>query len=241
MKTKKIIKSVIRAILRYLVFWRMYFKGIEICRRKNRVDTIGKENLPHAAGTLFLANHESYFDSVIIGLSTISIWELLFRQKMIAYNAPDRKNFFGTKWEKFFFGLLKNIPVDRNTKSLEKIEDQIEKFSSTIKNGNNLLLFFEGTRSLDGSIGECKVGVAETILRSQPKHIIPITIIGIDKIIPWTKNRKDSKISRGHKGQVIIGKPLDFSEIINSEIDRKEKVKLICQRVREAVAKNYQQ
>ncbi len=217
----------------------MFFLGSYIFKIRNRIKVTGKENLPRKGRVLFLSNHQTLIDSLLIGINVVSKKDLLFCQKKIPWNAPDRKNFFSHKFAKFFFGLLKNIPTDRDKRSLTDIENQIHSYCHVLKK-NNLLLFFTGTRTRDGSIGKCKKGVAMTILEAKPDYIIPITLIGISDIMPVSVGFNYRKISSGHRGQMIIGEPLDFSGILSSNLfSERTKISLICELVEKSVQKNY--
>jgi len=233
----------IRAVLRYIANWLVYFLAILVLKILNHVEIKGRENLPKGKNRrrmMFPTNHQTLIDSLVTGFGLTSLWDLLFYQKRIAWNAPDRKNFFKKGFFKFFFGLLKNIPIDRGLNCLEDIENQIQNCGAVLKE-DNLIVFFEGTRTRDGLIGRCKRGVAKTILEFNPDHIIPITLIGINNIMPVEVGFNFWKVRRGFKGKMIIGKPLDFSEIIASEsLSENAKITLIRKEIRAAVLKNYQ-
>ncbi len=225
----------IKSPLQYILFLAMYPIARYVFGIKNKIKVTGRENLPHTTRVLFLSNHQTLIDSFLVGVNVISAKEIFFRQKLIPYNAPDRKNFLDHGFSKFFFGLLKNIPTDRNPKTLEKIQEQINSWCNILEE-NNLLLFFEGTRSRDGSIGKCKKGIAKTILQAQPDFIIPITLIGVSPIMPVDVGFNYRKISFGHRGQMIIGQPLDFSEIISSKLFSEEsKISLICEKIEKTI------
>src|SRR3989339_400195 len=84
-----------------------------IFRIKNKVEIIGRENIPHSTNALFLSNHQTLIDSFLIGLVTVSFWETLFHPERIPWNAPDRTNFLTHRVWKHLFQLLKNVPVER--------------------------------------------------------------------------------------------------------------------------------
>ncbi|PIT94750.1 hypothetical protein COT98_02210 [Candidatus Falkowbacteria bacterium CG10_big_fil_rev_8_21_14_0_10_39_9] len=226
-------KTIVKAILQYLLFWLMYLLGVYIFKIKNRIMFTGKSNLPRKTKILYISNHQTLIDSLLIGISLINCRELLLRQKNIPWNAPDRKNFLDHGFAKFFFSLLKNIPTDRNIKTKEDMKNQIDGYCQIIKRGWNLLLFFEGTRTRDGSIGKCKRGAAWTILQAKPDFIIPIRIEGISPIMPVQVGFKYGQISSGHHGQVIIGQALSFTDIISSKLSDELKVRQITKRIEE--------
>jgi len=227
-------KTIIEAILRYLALIFMYYLAGYVFKIRNRVKVIGRKNLPRRLRTLLVSKHETLIDSLLIGWATTNLWQLFFRQRYIAWNAPDRKNFLDHGFSKFFFGLLKNIPTDRDIKTKAGLDHQIDSYCQVL-DVSNLLIFFAGQRSRDGSIGECKKGVAITILRARPNYVVPINLIGIAPIMPINVGFNYRKISSGHRGKIIIGKPIDFSEIIESDLTEKTKIELICKKIEEAV------
>ena len=235
--------KIMRAVLRYILIWQMYFLAVFLFKIRNHIKISGRENLPRGKdqyGMVLLSNHQTLIDSLLTGFGLTRFWDLFFHQKRIAFNAPDRKNFLSKGFAKFFFGLLKNIPIDRGLTNQIDIENQIQSCQMVIKRRDNLLVFFEGQRTRDGSIGRCKRGVAKLILESNPNYIIPITLIGIDNIMPISVGFHWLKIRSGFKGKMIIGQPLDFSEIIASKsLSENAKITLIRKEIRAAVLKNY--
>ena len=201
-----------------------------IFRIKNKVEIIGRENIPHSTNALFLSNHQTLIDSFLIGLVTVSFWETLFHPERIPWNAPDRTNFLTHRVWKHLFQLLKNVPVERKITNLETINHQVELFCEALT-GSNLLLFFEGTRTRNGDIGECRPGVSETIRLAKPRFVVPILLEDIQVIMPIEVGFSYKGISGGHKGRIVIGQPIDFSDLDMSGRVRKE----IGHRVRQAV------
>ena len=227
----------VNAILGYFIFWLLWLLNLYIFKIRNRIKVVGRENLPRAERVLYVSNHQTLIDSLLIGSSVVSLTDLLFRQRRIPWNAPDKNNFFSHKISKHFIKLMKCVPVRRNLKSLSAINKQVSEFYQILKK-ENLLLFFEGTRTRDGSIGKCRYGPAKTILQARPDYIIPILLVGIQPIMPIEIGFKYNKITFGHKGFVIIGPSIDFSDIYNLPSDKysdKEKLKEIAWRVQNKV------
>lgn len=212
----------------------MYFLSFYIFKLLNKIKIIDKENLPRDTSILYVSNHLTLIDSLLIGANVISLWELFLLQTHIPYNAPDMKNFFSHWLGKHFIRMMKCVPVRRGSKNFSAIKRQIDVFCKLLRN-NNLLLFFEGTRSRTGEIGECKYGVAATILKAKDIQIVPIRLIGVDQIMPIESGFKYRKIFSGKKGYMIIGKPIDFEDILSSPDAEEIKIDLIKERVRNSV------
>ena len=148
-------KKIINKVLFYLLVVILYFLVVYVFKIRNKVKIIGRRNLPkNKEKILYLANHETFFDSLIIILAILTPWEIFFKQKYIPWNAPDRINFFSS-WKKYLFLLLKNIPVDRGSKSYDKIKEQVNSFLEVFEKNESLLLFWQGTETRNGVLGEC--------------------------------------------------------------------------------------
>ena len=134
--------------------------------------------------------------------------------------------------------LLKTIPIIRNSKRKKKtdndiIKKQVKRFCSALRH-SNLLLFFEGTRSRNKKIGKCKYGVAEAVRIAKPKYVVPILLHDIHNIMPIKVGFNLFKIGSNKKGFIVIGKPVDFSDLDNLSKNQEIR-KLISERVRQSV------
>lgn len=218
-----------------IIAWLWGFYTFKI---RNRIKIIGRENLPRDTNALYLSNHETLIDSFLKGISVVSFRELIFYPKRIPWNAPDRSNFFSKKLGvlRYTMGLLRNIPTARNLRSREAIHAQLDQYIEALADGN-LSLFFEGTRTRDGEIGQCKSGVAHIIQAAKPRYVIPILLVGIQPIMPIEAGFSFSKIQGGHRGHIIIGKPIKFSQ---AEIDQHGR-KYIAAKVRQSVVELQEQ
>lgn len=87
------------------------------------------------------------------------------------------------------------FPVNRGGMSMETMKTAIRQ----LKDGNNLLVFPEGTRQKSGVLGEGKKGAASLALRSGAS-ILPVAIVG------------EYRLFRPFK--VVFGKPFDAAESV---------------------------
>lgn len=204
--------------------------AIYIFQIRNRIKVRGRKNLPKENGILYVSNHETIIDSLLIGISVSSLFDIFFHYDRVPYNAPDYHNFFEHPFGEQVMFLTKCVPAHRHTKKLEVIEKDIANFCEILKKKNsNLVLFFQGTRTRDGIIGDCKYGVAKTIMTVKPKYVVPIYLHQIQEIMPIESGFNFAKIYGGHKGELYIGKPIIFSDDTNIDLVKKE--------VKEAVLK----
>ena len=228
----------LKLLISFFLFLIAWFCSYYIFRIRNKIKIIGQENLPRSVNTLFLANHQTLMDSFLIGVSVISLRELIFHPIRMPWNAPDKDNFFYNKIITNIMGLLKTIPVIRNSKRKNKndndiIKKQVKRFCSALRH-SNLLLFFEGTRSRNKKIGKCKYGVAEAVRIAKPKYVVPILLHNIHNIMPIKVGFNLFKIGSNKKGFIVIGKPVDFSDLDNLSKNQEIR-KLISERVRQSV------
>lgn len=171
----------------------------------------GKENIDRKDKYIFVSNHLSYFDIPVLVRAIPNNLRFIYK-KSISY-VP----FFG--WAVYLGGY---VAVDRS--NARSGFEAIKKASSIIKNkGLSFIIFPEGTRSVDGNIGNFKRGAF--LLASEVKEkIVPVTIINSDRILP-----KESYSIKGGEVKVIIEKPLEYNDDKN-----------FLYEIRELIVENYE-
>lgn len=126
-----------------------------------KIETKGAEQLPTDGGYLFISNHRSMADPILIGIQN-SKTPFCFLAKQELFES----GFIGWLLKK-----LGAIAVDRGAGDLSPIEELCGK----LKNGENALIFPEGTRSKDGTLGKFKTGAA--LIAAQTG--VPVVPVGI--------------------------------------------------------------
>jgi 1-acyl-sn-glycerol-3-phosphate acyltransferase len=102
----------------------------------------------------------------------------------------------------YFWG--DTISVDRrDPQSKERAAIRAIEF---LKNGYNLFMFPEGTRSRDGKLGMFKRGVGRLYLETGAP-ILPVAMIGTFEMMP-----PGGKLKLNRAARVAIGKPLEFPD-----------------------------
>ena len=171
---KNVLKSICRGIVK---------GGIYIyCKIVYRFKVIGKENIPKKEAVIICGNHRSFLDPPLIEITCGRYTRFLAKEELT-------KNKFLA-----FLGIVFDaILVKRDSKEVKALKESLQ----TLKNGDCLALFPEGTRNGLEKGETVKDGAAFFAIRSGAK-VVPCGIKGGEK-----GNRK-----------VIItyGKPLDFSE-----------------------------
>lgn len=204
--------------------------SLVLFRLMNRVEVEGTENIPNEhENVLYCLNHNSIIDNFAFE-SLIYMPKVLFRPEYMPVNLADRKNFFGDPESrrfkdrvlrllgKHFFTHLRAYPVDRKRGDLDQVDEWAELLRSNI-----VVVFPEGTRSRTGEIGSGKPGVGKLIYKARPT-VIPVRMWGMEKVLGVGR-----VVPRAfHTVHVVIGKPLDLSEILDRPIpaDRKQEIAL---------------
>ena len=141
----------------------------------------GRENIPKGKNFVYACNHRSYADPVLIAIAGKG--QFGFMAKAELFEKPA------------FAWLIRNLgafPVERGKGDTAAIDRAID----TVKQGKNLLIFPEGTRSKDGRVGKGKTGVA-LIASKAGADVIPVGI-----------SFKGEKLHFRSKIIVRIGKPI---------------------------------
>lgn len=161
---------------------------LAICGVKVLVEGIDRINF--SRNFIFVANHASYFDipAVTIGLPT---------QIRIVYKRELEKiPFIG--WALKYGNTYISIDRGRSQDAAESLEKAVHK----IRNGASVVLFAEGTRTLDGKLQLFKRGPFNLAVRAGVP-IVPVTINGSFKIMP----KHSMRITPGTI-TLVLGKPI---------------------------------
>ena len=152
------------------------------CKIIYRAKIIGKENIPMDGPVIYCGNHRSYLDPQLIVVTA---------KRHVRFMAKDELG------KNPFFAMLGNlfdvIRVKRDSKDITALKEALK----TLKQGNCIALFPEGTRNGLEKGEKVKEGAAFFALRTGAK-ILPIGISGGEKAFK--------------KVVVKYGKPLDYSE-----------------------------
>jgi 1-acyl-sn-glycerol-3-phosphate acyltransferase len=164
----------------------------------------GFENLP-TGGALFLVNHQSYLDPMLVGAP---------QSRPVSYLARDdlfRVPFVG--W------VLRNtyvLPISRESAGSASIRESIRR----IQHGFYVGIFPEGTRSHDGTLGELKPGFL-MLARMANVPVIPVGVAGAHRVFP-----KRSRFFRLGCVRVVYGKPMP-AEWFSSRGDKSTQADLL--------------
>jgi len=157
------------------------------CKIYFRLEVNGADNIPEKGGVLVASNHSSFLDPVIVGVGMSRQTYYLTKQSL-----------FEIPIFRLLIKALHTIPVRRELVSVSTFKELIKSLNAK----KAIILFPEGTRSLDGKLGQGKIGIGMLTLKADVP-IIPAYIDGAIKAFP-----KDGKWIHPKKIRVIFGKPI---------------------------------
>ena len=149
----------------------------------------GAEHLITEGGVLVASNHQSYLDPPLIGN--------LYQDEMV-YLA--RKSLF-KGFFRWLYGQWNAIPVDQEKPDMASLKTIIRR----LKEGHRVLLFPEGSRTLDGELGEAAPGIGLVAVKSGVP-IQPVRISGAREALP----RGSARI-RLARITVTVGPPIHLT------------------------------
>lgn len=177
--------------------------GIKV---KRNILTKSEEFVPPI---LFMSNHQSHYDIPTI-YTTLPIFTMFLAKKELR-----KIPFLG--WAMWVVGFV-FIDRKRREEAFKAIEEAAKQF---VEEKKSIVIFPEGTRSKDGSIGQFKKGGFHLAIQAKAK-IIPIGIWGTIKVLP-----KGSWFVRPNNVVINVGNPIDASkysyETMNQLIDEVRK------------------
>jgi 1-acyl-sn-glycerol-3-phosphate acyltransferase len=128
---------------------------------------VGEENLITDGPVLVASNHQSFLDPPLIGN--------LYKTEMVFLA---RKTLF-VGFFKWLYRQWNAIPVDQDRPDMASLKTIIRK----LKEGHRVLVFPEGARTLDGSIGPAAPGIG-LIAAKSGAVIQPVRISGAREALP---------------------------------------------------------
>lgn len=192
-------------------FWRVVARTLFFGFFRGRV--LGVRNVPRSGPVLLVSTHQSVMDPVLASLA--------FDREC---NFMARESLFEHKFFARLIGGLNAFPVRRNTADMRAIKETLRR----LKSGRMILIFPEGTRTIDGRIGELQPGVA-AIAKQARATVVPTLIEGAFDAWP-----RDAKLPRSSKIVVRYDRPITPEQA--AEMSKSELLELIDRRLREMQA-----
>lgn len=172
----------------------MWIGGVEI-------EVIGRENVDPKRPTIYVSNHASSLDIPVLFMAIPA------NVKYVA-----KKQLGWIPIVGWYLWMAKFILIDRGNRT--KAIRTLDKAGERIRSGTSIIVYAEGTRSEDGSIRPFKKGPFGLALKARVP-IVPVTIVGSDRIMPRNSWRVHGGLVR-----VKLGKPIDVSAYAAEERER---------------------
>jgi len=152
-----------------------------------RLKARGQEHIPASGGFILASNHASNLDPVVLGVVCTKPLHFMAKEELF------RNRFFG-----WILRSVNAFPLRRHGADTAAIKEAIRR----VRRGGGLLIFPEGTRSVDGKLGPALEGVG--FLAEKLKcPVIPAYVKGTERALP-----KGAKFIRPATISVVFGEPI---------------------------------
>lgn len=188
------------------VLYDMFFRG----------EVVGVDHLPPRGGFVLAANHASFLDPPLIGCQI---------SRQIAYFA--RKTLWKRGFASWWLDTVGTIPVDRDG---GQDVSAIKRVLRALKEERGLILFPEGTRTLDGELQSAKPGVGFIACRTQVP-VVPVRIFG-----SYEACGKGRPLRLGTPITIVFGKPIPPS-VYDDPKAGKERAQIASERIMAEIAR----
>lgn len=161
-------------------------------RTRFKINVIGEDRIPKDGPVLICSNHISEYDPPLV--ATHVNREMSFFAKSELFKIP----LLGR-----LIPRLNAIPVERGKSDRQALKKSVE----AVKEGRMMLIFPEGSRSTDGTLGDFQEGASFIAVKGGAK-IVPAAIKG-------TYNKNEGIT-------IVFGKPIDVDKMVEDGQKRKE-------------------
>lgn len=169
------------------------------------IKTYGMEKIKAVESPkIFICNHLSNADGIVMSR--------ILKDQNVTFVAGVKLT--DNKLTKLGFHVAKTINIKPNSAD----KDAISKIINTLKQGNNIMIFPEGTRSRDGKMIEAKKGLL-LMAKLSKATIIPMGIWGTEKLLPINDNNMASEKFNYADVNINIGDPVTI--LVKSEDEDK--------------------
>ena len=158
----------------------------------------GLEHIPQGKPYIIMPNHTSHLD-------TLTVISALGTQAYQLWTLAARDYWFATRLQGWFARTCLNaLPIEREGNFTEFLQD-LRAANEIMTQNNGLLIFPEGTRSLDGKLQPFKPGVLSLLIYGPDVPVIPTYIEGTYHALP-----KGQNFPKKHPVRIVFGEPLTF-------------------------------
>ena len=158
----------------------------------------GLEHIPQGTPYIIMPNHTSHLDTLAVitalGTKAYQLWVLAARDY-----------WFANRFQGWFARTCLNaLPIEREGNFTEFLQD-LRAANEVMAQNNGLLIFPEGTRSLDGKLQPFQPGVLSLLIYTPNIPVIPAYIEGTYHALP-----KGQNLPKKHPVRIVFGEPFTF-------------------------------
>jgi 1-acyl-sn-glycerol-3-phosphate acyltransferase len=184
----------------------------------------GSRRIPRKGGVLLIANHQSFFDPIVMGIATPC--------RRVTYLA--RKTLFRPAWFGWLISSLNAVPVDQEGVAKEGLKTVL----AELQKGEAVVMFPEGTRTDTGEMSPLKPGIQLLIKRAEIQ-VVPMGIAGaFEAMAHWEKVPRLSPLFLPAGKSTIavwVGEPLDSRCL--AKLSREELLAMLTDVLHDAYAR----
>jgi 1-acyl-sn-glycerol-3-phosphate acyltransferase len=162
------------------------------------------ERVPLQGGVILASNHASFLDPPLVGSPLHRDINYLARESLFRYPGVGA---LLRSWN--------SVPVDRDGGGAKGLKIILNRLLA----GAGIILFPEGTRTLDGRLQPAQSGIGLIVIKSAAP-VVPVRVFGTFEA--YGRNRK---FPRPHRVAVKYGRPMNF-EVLRAEAKTCDKARL---------------
>jgi 1-acyl-sn-glycerol-3-phosphate acyltransferase len=173
------------------------------------------ERVPVTGGVILAANHASFIDPPLVGAALPRGINYLARESLFRFPGMGA---LLRSWQA--------VPVNRDGGGAAGLRAILDRLLA----GGGIILFPEGTRTLDGRLQPARSGVGLTVIKSTAP-VVPVRIFG-----SFEAYGRHMKIPRPHRVIVKFGQPMNFAALrAEAKTCDKARLKTIYQQVADEI------
>ncbi len=180
-----------------------------------RVTVTGLERLRHDRAYVYVSNHASLFDIPAVFAGIPDDIRVVYKKEL------EKIPIFGWGLK---MGAYISIERGHGTSAARSLEEAVRK----MRQGASLLLYAEGTRTMDGRLQPFKRGAFNLALRAGVP-VVPLTINGTFSIL-----RKHSMVIRPGTAHLILEDAIESNGVAGRDAERE-----LMNQVHRAITRNY--
>ena len=198
--------------LSYRCGW-LFFRTVYATYFRWRV--YGAENVPATGGVILAANHASFLDPPLVGSGL---------KRDISYLA--RESLFRFPLVGAILRSWNSVPVDRDGGGAKGLKIILGR----LLDGAGIILFPEGTRTLDGKLQPARAGIGLVVAKSDAP-VVPVRVFGT-----FEAYGRNVKFPRPKRIAVKYGVPMRFEKLRAEAKDcSKDRLKQIYQEIADEI------